>query len=255
MITDSGSNAIGRLLADGLGAYIAVGVGTSTPASDNESLDFEVYRAPVRARSFDAATRTVIYAATIPDSLTMQISEVGLLTSSANTDASGMVTEFNDELEVWEGGEFVSEGVRVSGTGLRLAVGETFTEAAGRLAFQSARLSDTMQVAYVGAGGQVEVRFENGPDDYHSLKFTPLTGYNVASVQIRSLDKVGSPDLNSSTGIRVLHTGTGNVIMDAIRVKSITEDESLLVRQRFPQAYTKVEGMPLDIEVPVVIGL
>lgn len=255
MITDSGSNAIGRLLADGLGAYIAVGVGASAPAPGDEALDFEVYRAPVRARSYDAATGTVTYAATIPDSLAMRIAEVGLLTSSAVTAASGIITEFNDELEVWEGGEFVTDGVRVSDTGLRLAVGNAFTDAGNRVAFQGAKLSDALQVAYIGAGGQVEVRFENSPDDYHSFKFTPVNGYNVASVQLRSLERTGSPDLNSSTGIRVLHTGSGNVVLDAIRVRSTMEEESLLVRQRFTQLYTKVEGMPLDIEVPVVVAL
>ena len=134
-------------------------------------------------------------------------------------------------------------------------LGTATMDGAPQVALSNVRQSDVFQVAYFGAGGSVEIRIKNTEEDYYRYTFTPVAGYNVSSAAISALIKVGNPDLASASGLQVTHSGSGSVILDGIRVHSPEENDNLILRQRFTTPFKKVVGMPLDIEVPMVINL
>ena len=138
---------------------------------------------------------------------------------------------------------------------LHIALGTATMDGAPQVALSNVRQSDIFQVAYFGAGGSVEIRIKNTEEDYYRYTFTPVAGYNVSSAAISALIKVGNPDLASASGLQVTHSGSGSVILDGIRVHSPEENDNLILRQRFTTPFKKVVGMPLDIEVPMVINL
>lgn len=255
MITNQGNNVIGRALADFMGTHIVVGVGEDAATEEDSSLKFETYRAEVRVRSYDPTTGRIVYAATLPDHLTMNISEVGLVTSSASEFAGDLISTFDPSFEEWIGGTETSTNMRVGGVGRNVALGTASTTFYGRTALSNATIGDTIQVAYFGNGGNVEVRLGNSSTEYFSFNFPASAGYNVYSTLISSMTKTGSPDISSITEMSIIHSGTGSVTLDAIRVNSVNDEESMIVRQVFSTMYPKIAGVPLDIEVPVVISL
>lgn len=255
MITNAGSGAIGRTLSEGLGGYIAIGVGNSAPQADGERLDFEVYRTEIRSRSYDATTKTIIYAATLPDSVEAFISEVAILTSPENTSAGGLIAVFDPTSEDWSTGEWVQTDIRVGEDGLKLANQVAATKGATRVSLATTGQADLVQIAYVGTGGNVEVMLMNTDEDYFSVSFSATLGYNVHTVPMHEMTVFGTPDINSVSGVAVSHSGVGSVVMDAIKVTPIQENESMLLRQLFSTPHRKASGMPLDIEIPVVIDL
>lgn len=255
MITNEGNNSIGRTLANYLGTHIVVGVGSGAEIPERDSLEFETYRAEVRVRSYDPTTKRLVFAATLPDSVVMNIAEVGLVSSANNTASESLVSSFDPAAEEWTGGTEASDNMRVGESGMTVALGTMSTVFNGRSALANAKASDTVQVAYFGAGGNVEVRFGNSDADYFSFSFPVGAGYRVASEQISQMTKTGAPDMSSITELTIIHSGSGSVTMDAIRVNSIEDNESLIVRQVFSELYRKSAGVPLDIEVPMYIDM
>lgn len=255
MITNEGKVMFGEALAAGVGGFIAIGVSQTAPTADDVALGFEVIRVPVRTAEYDVAGGRVVYSATVPEHLGLKIGEVGLVSTASSSQSSGIVTSFDPSFEDWSTGTWVTDNVRVGSEGLRLSGQTSASFGALRESLLDVRAADTVQVAYHGAGGDVEVRLVNTDDDYFSFTFPAGTGYNVRSIPVRDLTAVGEPNISSTSGVVVIHSGTGSVTMDAIRVNSPGEAESLAVRQRFTQLYTKTEGMPLDIDIPVVIQL
>lgn len=251
MITVSGDVAIGRLLSESLGSYIAVGCGTGTPSPNDERLDFEVYRAPIRSRSYDPTTKTVVYAATIPDSIALTVNEVGLMFANHSILPGGFIAMFDQDAEEWSAGEWVSTNVRVGVEGLNISGDTAVTTGATRVALTTTGKSDLIQVAYFGAGGQAEVRLTNTDTDYFSMTFPTANGFGVYNIPIHELAIVGDPEIVSVQGVTVIHSGSGSVTMDSIRVTPTAFDEDLILRQRFAPGHKKVPGMPLDIEVPI----
>lgn len=252
MITTGGSAAIGNTIAQMLSANIAVGVGESTPAVGDTGLDFEVYRGPVRVRSYDATTKRVVLAATIPEDIDVSISEIGLFTGES--EAGGIVTSFDSMMEQWDVSTWTDLNNRVGGSALEVSMTTANLDSTGSVALSNIQQSDMFQVAYHGAGGAVEVRIKNTDEDYYMFNFTPQTGYNIASTPVSALTKVGSPDLASSNGVSVTHSGSGSVTMDAIKIDSATDGDTLIARQVITPV-KKVPGRPLDIEIALVINV
>jgi len=215
-------------------------------------LNFEVFRSRIRARSYDATTDNLVFTATIPDYLDVYVKEIALISSSSDADAS-IVTSFDEATEQWEGGTFTTANARYGDDALLLSgvTASTYTDT--RPALAGISLSDTIQVAYFGAGGTVDLRFNNTAEDYHSTTFTATSGYNVARIPVSSLVKAGVPDLASANGITITHAGTGSITLDAIRVSHASNDDTLIVRQLLPEAYRKPAGLPMDIELPMVV--
>lgn len=251
MITTSGSAAVGNLLANSLGGYIAVGVGSNAPTVNDERLAFETYRVPIRSRSYDPTTKVVTFTATIPDSVEFYLAEAALVDSPLDAPGGGFVVMFDPSFEEWSAGSWESENSRV-GTGVLSISAETATAIGGtRVGLASSGLSDLVQVAYHGNGGSVEVRLMSSDADYYSMNFSAGTGYNVATSPIHAMTKTGNPDVSSVSGVSVIHSGSGSVLMDAIRVTPVEEGEGVILRQTFEPGYRKIAGMPLDIEVPL----
>lgn len=251
MITVAGSAAIGRMLAESMGGYIAVGAGTGAPHVNDERLDFEVYRAAIRSRSYDPTSKVIVYTATVPDSVELTVNEVGLMSSSHSELPGGFVAMFDPGSEEWSGGTWTTSNVRVGSDGLNISGATATATGASRIALANTGKSDMIQVAYHGAGGNVEVRLTNTEDDYFSMTFPAGTGYGVYSTRIHQLTPVGSPEIVSVEGVTVIHSGAGSVTMDAVKVTPEISEEDLILRQRFLPGHRKVAGMPLDIEVPV----
>jgi hypothetical protein len=255
MITAAGENAIGAALAYNLGTHIAVGVGSTAPTLNDKQLNFEVARAEVRTRSYDPTTNALIFTATLPDHLDIFINEVALLSTPFGNPTGGIVTKFDQSLEDWTGGTFTTNNVRVGATGLTVALGTASTSAGTRVALTESAQSDIFQVAFFGAGGTVEVRLTNSTTDYHAFTFPATAGYNVVSVPVHTMTKTGTPDLASANGVTIVHSDSGSVTMDAIRISSEQATDTIVVRQTFAPAQRKVAGMPLDIEIPLGVTL
>lgn len=251
MITVSGDAAIGQLLADGLGAYIAVGSGTSSPSVNDERLEFEVYRVPVRSRSYDPDTKVVTYTATFPDSVELVVNEVGLLGSTYSTIPGGFVAMFDQGSEEWSGGTWTNQNIRVGEEGLNISGGTASSTGATRVALATTGKSDIVQVAYFGSGGDVEMRLTNTDTDYFSATFAAGNGLGVFSIPVHQMTAVGDPEIVSVAGVTVIHSGEGSVTMDAIKIAQVVGEDDLIIRQRFTPGHRKVAGMPLDIEVPI----
>lgn len=252
MITDVGSLIVGRTLADNLGTHIAVGVGESVPSVGDTGLDFEVFRMPVRVRSYDPQSNTVVLAATMPESLDVVVSEVALLQSSSNAGSFGILENFSETSE-WVNGSHETANMRIGGGGLRVSQEEASVSENSFGASSDLQNSGSVEVAYFGEGGDVEVRLKTGSTDYYSFSFTAEAGYNVYSVPVYNLAVTGEPMLNSINSMSVTHSGTGAVVLDAIRAKADYDDESVIIRQVFNQPFQKIEGMPTDVEISVVV--
>ena len=254
MITNEGRDAIGMTLATKTTSFVAVGIGSAEPAANDRQLGFEVVRAPVTTSSYDPATRTVTYKATLPSDAEFNMSEVALIASGHGDSAGDVLTSFDNTIEEWVGGTWVDTNVLIGTTGMSLS-GDTATRTnpEGR----SFRLSnsDTVRVAYYGGGGNIEIRLGNTPTDYLSFSFAVEAGHNVEPQAVRDMTRTGSVSLESINSITVIHSGTGNVTMDAIRVTSEAEGETMMIRQKLASSYHKVAGMPLDIEIPLVVSL
>ena len=253
MITDAGKLVAGRTLAAGLGTHIAVGVGSGAPTVGDTDLEFEVYRSEIRIRSYDPETQRVVLAATVPNDIELIISEVALLTTPSESGTIGMLTSFADDLAAWTGGTVETDNMRVSSSGLTVALGTASMNSGRFNDMANIQQSDYIDVAYFGAGGNVEIKLKNTDTDYYTFSFPVQAGYNIYSVPVYDLTATGTPMLNSVVGMDITHSGTGSVTMDAVRVRSEIGDETLVLRQVLTEPFHKIEGMPLDIEVPVVI--
>lgn len=252
MILESGKDAIGMTLARSLMPYAVIGVGSSAVSASDTQLDFEVLRVPTRAANYDAATKTITYTATIPAELELSLSEIGLVSLISGNTSSGIITTFDETVEQWTGGSWVTNGVRIGSTGLNVSAATVKTLDQRPMSVELTN-GDTLQVAYYGAGGSVEVRLNNTDADYLSFSFTPTAGHNVASTPISAMTRTGDVNLASINGITVVHSGSGSVTMDGIKVSAPVGDDVLIVRQKLAANYSKIAGMPLDIEIPVVL--
>lgn len=254
MITLAGHAETGRTIAYNLGSVIAVGVGSSEPSPGDTSLGFEVYRTDIRARSYDPNTGIVTFSATIPEDIEMNISEVGVLDSpEVSTSSSGLIAVFDEGVEEWSDGTWVTDNVRVSGSGLRVQAQTAETPSSMLVSLPETLNSDTIQIAYHGAGGTAEVRLKSTDEDYYTISFPVQSGYNVLSQRISDLDITGEPNINSIEGLSVTHSGSGSITMDAMRVHHLPSEEVLILRQKFSTVYHKSEGIPLDIDIPMEV--
>lgn len=252
MITDAGSNAIGRFIAANLHSYIAVGIGGTEPSAADKQLQFEVARAEVNNASYDAATGVITFKATLPSEVELSISELALLTADSINPYSGILSSFDSSDDEWTGGTWVTNNSRVGNDALNVALGtastnnmRTYTSKIGN--------SDVLQVAYYGAGGTAEVRLNNTDVDYLSFTFPVATGPAVAGVKVADMTRTGDVSLDSINGITVVHSGSGSVTMEAIRFARVDDEEIMIVRQTLNETYEKVAGVPMDIEIPVMI--
>lgn len=253
MITSAGKNFVGNSLVNSLPGHIVAGCGNSAPDAANVVLDFEVVRVPVRYSNYDAATGLIHFIGTVPDTFTGYISEVGLVSSASTVSNAGVLASFIQDIEPWSGGTWTSQNSRVGGSALQLSgAAATLPDLSG---LPTTKISDMLKVAYFGAGGTVEVRIENSSTDYYSTSFTAKAGYNVHTVVLSDMAETGSPFINSATSLNIIHSGTGNVQMDAIRVTPADQTEFLVVRQLLNPGFNKVAGMPLDIEVTMGVGV
>ena len=118
MITNTGKNIIGKYLlgqAPSFASHIAVGCGkkpllTSDPsidASNQTSLDFEMFRVPISSRGYidDNGTTKLVLTAELPTEERYEISEVGIFSSGSNPSAgqtdSKVIFGFTDT-ENWQ---------------------------------------------------------------------------------------------------------------------------------------------------------
>lgn len=241
-------------LATSMNAFISVGIGSAAPAPTDNKLGFEVARAEITNSSYDAATRTVMYKATLPSDAEFSMSEVALVASGSTATSGGLLTAFDQTIEEWTGGTWSESNILIGSTGLNVALGTASRlNPEGRT--MPLRNSDTVQVAYFGAGGNVEIRLGNTATDYLSFTFTAQTGHNVSQKVVREMTRTGEVSLESINTITIIHSGSGSVTMDAIRVTPEADEETLVVRQKLGTSYRKVAGMPLDIEIPLVVNL
>lgn len=255
MITLAGHAETGRTLAFNLGDTIAVGVGSADPSPGDTSLGFEVYRTEIRARSYDPSTGIVTISATVPADVAMSIAEVGILSSPESAIASnGLLAVFNQAVEEWSGGDWVTANMRVSGNGLRVQAQTAHTASVMNVALSETRMSDKIQVAYFGEGGTAELRLRSTDEDYYSTTFPVTAGYNILSRRISDFTVTGEPSIHSIEGLSVIHSGSGSITLDAIRVQHIPAEEVLILRQKFTTVYHKAEGVPLDIDIPMEVN-
>lgn len=253
MITNSGRTAIGTALAEGLVGSVAIGIGVSDASVEDTHLDFETYRAEVRARAYDPISQSVIYSATIPSDISTKISEIGLFSATPGDIYGGFVSTFSEDAEDWTAGTWTEDNIRYGTTGLTVSQQTASTQSTVRQALVEARNSDIVQVAYHGTGGNVEIRLTGTDEDYFSMTFPVGNGYNVVSKKISELVPTGVPSVQAVSGITVIHSGTGNITLDAIRVTSDISGDNLIHRQKLAEVKSKAEGIPMDVDIPIEV--
>jgi hypothetical protein len=284
---------------------LAFGISSTAPSSngDDTKLGFEVYRIPANLSSIDISqtgtdgsgnpiySYAVIYRATLPQSFSGVISEIGLYPgtrASVNNFDSKLLSTFDDPFS-WQ-----------DSTGAHPALEPNATDSNGDYTFLSKlgenmiaitadqsstkeyksiqasidisgySINDSLAIAYKKADtnlANIVVRFYSSDTDYYSITFPAAsgTGDKIGYLTLNNLfdNPTGTPDLSNITRIGVLVTATGGgsttVYFDALRVND--EDTfdpvyGLISRSVYASGYEliKPSGRPVDVEYKLSLG-
>lgn len=248
MILTNGKKAIGNTLANNLGTHIAIGISGKLPTVADTHLNFEVWRGEINARAFDPSTNTIHYKTTIPAEFECSVVEVALITADANEIHSTLITTAVQDAEPWDGGTWVTGGVRMGPDGINVAAGTaTLTGMSVDISSYSPR--DFFQMAYHAptGGGTVTVTLLTDEENFITRAFPLVAGYNVAESRLEDFVITGTPDLATIRSVVLEHSGAGSVTMDVMR--AVRKDvESVMVKRSVMSPVTKFAGQAMDVE-------
>lgn len=284
---------------------LAFGLSSTTPntSGDDTRLGFEVYRIAANLSSIDISqtgtdgsgnpiySYSVIYRATLPQSFSGVISEVGLYPgerTSINSFDSKLLSTFDDPFS-WKDSNgshpsLQTNAVDSSGNYTFLSklgdnmIGITATQSTTKeylLAQQALDISgysinDSMAIAYKKIDTNVSniiVKLYSSDTDYYSITFSPEsgTGDKISSLTLNNLfnNPTGNPDSTNITkiGVSVTANSSGNstVYFDALRIND--EDTfdpvyGLISRSVYSSGneLIKPSGRPVDVEYKLTLG-
>lgn len=273
LITDEGKKAILRYLAAKVEAWsggIAIGVGSSTPAATDVSMNFEIGRGEVDLWSPDFADNSIIVKGTIPVDVVGDIHEVGIHMQATNSRApadSLLITDFDDAYTEVEGHtRDTSAELRVGRAGAKVTPAAS-TSATVTLPYMFMDMSgyqgtDKIALAFYLADANcsdIRIKFMTDDANYFAIGIIPQTsaGYYISSITKQNFAATGTPDWANITKLEFQATagagGAAGVTFDGLRVNDTDyyDDFALVSRALVSPAIVKDDSHPLDIEYRV----
>jgi hypothetical protein len=279
IITTRGQKEILKYLArqqEGYADNIVLGIGTSTPAANDEYLDFTTFAVPVEGYFYDDTNNEIVYQAIVPSGVISKIYEAGLATNypiflTSNTDtistSSDLLCSF-DTTEDWflySGVEFHTDNslsiLRSGQTGLRFTLTNDVKNSPLSFPniFQTYDETDVLKIALNidnNLPTQIDIKFydnANGGNSYEWILPNLSLGYNIKEVTIGSLTPPGSPlSLSDVDTIEVSVTSTASTVItfDALRIDHVSDrfGYALISRSVLDSPSTLSLEAPIDIE-------
>lgn len=276
MITAAGKIYIKRYLSGQvplIGRSIALGVGSTTPTTADNRLEFEVARSEVISISYNFVTDKLIFKANVPDALAAVVYEIGLYSQLSNVAAGQsddrMLLTFDSASEVWSGTPtWSTTNTRIGEDSLRQApaAGTTLSNEVAELSYDLSAFSgaDTILIAYNNAStntGSVSVKFKTDDSNYYTYSVTnPTAGYHIDKPLKSAMVATGTPNWASIEKIEVSTTSksglVGTVDWEAIKIADNDTDNPdyvLVAREIASPSFTVVGGSVNEVEISLPI--
>lgn len=277
MITAKGKTFIKNYLAGQAGnvvGAISVGCGGTAVTLNDVRLQFEFARVPVSITTYDFSTDSLVFKASLDETTSGKIYEVGIWTaevnSAAGNQASRIVTTFDLANEVWTNGTPESTIARIGVDSLKHtpALSTTVSSVLSGLSldFSGSSSADTFVVAYNVDNAfcaNMKIKFLTDSSNYYQFQITsPSVGYSFASFAKGTATVVGTPDWSNITQVEVDTTatsgGSASVEWDGIRIEdvdTIAPEYGLVARFVPASPVLKTDGLIQDVEYTLAVSL
>lgn len=279
MLTNEGKQHIRRYLAGyvpNIAQSIAYGIGSSAESATDTSLQLEAGRIQIVTTGYDFVTDNIIYKATFPSDLTVDIYEVGLYSRFVDDAAFGSypsknISTFDSATESWltagSPSDFSNTNTRIGADSLfhQLLASGTETSSLGDISLDLSGYANSdifrLATSSTGANFSVAIRFKTDSSNYYTATFSGIgSGYVISEILKSSLVPTGSPDLKSINQIDVITTAgaaAADVEIDVLRVinKNVNFDNVLISREVLAVPVLKEEGISQDIEFSLKVNL
>ena len=257
MFTTQGARNLLRTVADsGLATHMVLGIGTAAAAASDSRLDVEVLRLPLLTATPDFVNGVIVYRATVPAEQAIDIREVGLVSSPAQTQT--LLSDFTEGASFWSGGTSHTSNVRVGATNLLFSTAANGTSTANAPISLTWADADEIVVAYfIGSNvSSATVRFLTDASNYYSYSLPTTGGYQIARIPRASFTATGTPGAINSVTVTASSTagGSSNVHFDALFYNDTADREpELVVRRVLGANIVKTAGVARDIEYTVTV--
>lgn len=280
LITDAGKEVILQFLAgdrNGMGEYMAFGIGEGVPAVTDLSLDFEYHRSEVDLKQPEFIASRLVFRATIPDQKTFEVHEIGLYLDDDTMDEENpntVITTFDSRDEVdWEQFDGVTytpasevPGGRTGTASFQLDVPASTTYSLVRNgvfgAFGGLAAGDEFAIAFetlTGAADTIEVRFRVDESNYRSYQFVPAAGFQTHRWKKSDFTEVGVAGWDDFTSLEIVvaaGASGADVIFEGLRFDNVTNNERpvLVSRTLLGTSIQKRGTAELQIEYILNVG-
>ena len=267
MITNVGKDEIrSRIVGSGLFSTMAFGIGSTPPAASDRSLEYEFARVPVSLVTYDYVNEKIIVKATLPETLSGRITEVGVYSPGSesygyNFNSRNLIV-FDSADEQWTNSTWVTSGVRIGADALRQAPAANATILSETVSLYADMSGDSgddkiLVAVNVGNSNTANIKLRLGTDSSNYYEFTatnPATGFRILSFTKGNAVSVGNPNWSTIYYIAVSTTskaaGASQTTFEGIRVEDAEQTErgfSLIARAVVPEII-KPLGKSQDIE-------
>ncbi len=265
IITNRGKSMILRHIA-GTGSQfagqIAVGIGGIAATANDDTLDFEILRLPIKSSSLDSDYQ-IVYKATLETEEEYQIKEIGIYPAELFRQRKNIYSQLLFDMDVTEtwlkpnGDSAVVAksstypNVRVGSTAVSVASGST---ASAETVLDLSGYLDTdrfkMAVQRVSTNSTVTLEFYSGQTSKATFTGVLDSDYEILSFAKATASYTGTVDWSNITKI-VISSNGGDIIVDGIRVdvtSEATPQFSLVSRSVFSTVQEKPKSVIMDIE-------
>ena len=242
-------------------------------------MGFEIVRIPISNVSLDPITSKIVFKGTIDDGVFYNIQEVGLWSSSSDSNDSQTVLTFNDSDEFWDGdvNDFVyAPTVSRVGTSLLEVLVSGATQKVITTEISEADLSsmlgpdDSWAIAFnkVGAAAvNIKLLLESASGSLELSFFpsnTTATGFIFASAVVKNAVTTGTFDSTQVDKFSVkIIPASGNSISGSIQLDGLVatnhpserEGSILVARSLITPAFTTATTGSVDVEYELEVTL
>jgi hypothetical protein len=269
MITTKGRSLLLQYLTGFVQSWagaIEVGIGQTSPTTEDISLDFPFRRFPIDNMDYDEVNNKVIVRATIPQDVSTGIYEIGLFSAENFPEpivGNRILLNYTDGISIYSTdiGTYTNENVRLGDEGMLLshASGTGFIRGYITSSLFEYNGSSEFNLAYnsVGTAPVTTVRFETTSSDYFEHSFTPIDGSNIETFTKESVASTGNP-LWSSIDSIVISTAAGvaELTLDGIMIEdSVTfSNYGMVAREVLSSPRIKPSGIEAEITIEIELG-
>lgn len=235
---------------------VALGVSSQQTSLQDRRLGFEIGRGAVELKAPDIQNESVVVKSTIPRYAVGTIHELGLYSSAGEIGREAdqlLITDFNPDYNDIEGTER-ADG-RIGAMASLLASPGTARLRDLGLDISALGQQDRLLFAYEATGVTgVEVRLMNTESDYLSYSFTPVSGYAITDWKVDDFTVNGGGSiLEPFTEVRIITTGTGQLVLDGMRIDDMDamESQMLVSRAVLNEPIVKNNNNELEVEYSI----